>query len=223
MKIPPHARLVMIGDSVTDHGRTPVGESMHEGIGRGWGGYVAQVDALFMTAYPERAIRVTNRGTSGNNVRDLAARWQADVIDLKPDWLSIMIGINDVWRQYDSFRGADRAVPIDEYANTLERLVRDTRPLLDGLVLMTPYFMEMNRADAMRKRMDEYGAVVKDIASRYHAVFVDTQAAFDRILTHMHPAGIAWDRIHPNHIGYMVIASAFLTGIGFEWGRLAGK
>lgn len=213
----------MIGDSVTDHGRTPAGEGQHEGIGRGWGGYVAQVDALLMTHYPAHAIRVTNRGTSGNTVRDLAARWQTDVIDLKPDWLSVMIGVNDVWRQFDSFRQTERHVLPDEYGATLERLVRDTRPMLNGLVLMTPYYMEANTADAMRKRMDEYGAIVKKTAQKYDAIAVDTQAAFNRVLAHMHSANIAWDRIHPNHIGSMVLATAFLDAIGFSWNGAGGK
>ena len=60
------------------------------------------VDALLGAVYPERMIRVINMGVSGNTTRDLKARWQTDVLDLKPDWLSIMIGANDVWRQYDS-------------------------------------------------------------------------------------------------------------------------
>jgi lysophospholipase L1-like esterase len=93
------SKLVMIGDSITDCGRSrPVGEGLFDAIGKG---YVAYVDALLGAAYPERQIRVVNMGCSGNTVRDLAARWQTDVLDLQPDWLSIMIGINDVWRQFD--------------------------------------------------------------------------------------------------------------------------
>lgn len=220
MNIKPHSRLVMIGDSVTDHQKTnPAGEGLFEAIGRGWGGYVAQVDALLSVNYPEYAIRVTNKGISGNTVRDLARRWQADVIDLKPQWLSVMIGINDVWRQFDVPRQPENGVPPDEYERTLDRLIGETRPLLDGLVLLSPYFIESNKTDAMRARMDVYGALMRKTAARHDAIFVDVQAAFDRMLAHMHSASIAWDRIHPNHIGDMVIASGFLNAIDFDWAR----
>ncbi len=218
MKLSPNSRLVMIGDSVTDHGRAqPAGEGLFEAVGRGWGGYVAQVDALLQATYPEHHIRVTNKGTSGNNVKNLAERWQSDVLDLKPNWLSIAIGINDVWRQFDLPRQPETWVLPDEYEATYEMLLQKTRPLLDGLVLITPYYIETNRADPMRKRMDEYGDIVKKLAARHNALCVDSQTAFDRVLAHYHPMSIAWDRIHPNHIGYMILAKAFLQAIDFNW------
>ncbi len=65
--------------------------------------------------------------------------------------------------------------------------------------------------------MDQYGAIVKDIAQRHGTILVDTQAAFDRLLAHWYPAALAWDRVHPNHIGHMTIARAFLEAIGFTW------
>src|SRR3954462_2992704 len=91
-------KLVMIGDSITDCERArPVGEGLFGAVGKG---YVAMVDAQLMNAFPERSIRVVNMGSSGNTVRDLAGRWQGDILDLRPDWLSVLIGINDVWRQF---------------------------------------------------------------------------------------------------------------------------
>jgi lysophospholipase L1-like esterase len=90
-------------------------------------------------------------------VRDLAGRWQSDVLNLKPDWVSIMIGIHDVWRQFDAPLQTEWHVSLDEYSSVLEQLVRTTRPQLKGLVLMTPYFIEPNRADPMRVMMDMYG------------------------------------------------------------------
>src|SRR5690349_23670589 len=127
----------MIGDSITDCERArPVGEGLFQAVGKG---YVAQVDALLGAVYPQHRIRVVNMGTSGNTVRDLAARWQTDVLDQQPDWLSIMIGINDVWRQFDSPLQRDIHVPLDEYGAKLTKLVAATRPRLHGLVLMTPY------------------------------------------------------------------------------------
>ncbi len=215
LRLEADTKLVMIGDSITDCERVrPIGEGLFNALGRG---YVSLVDSLLQATYPERRIRVVNMGTSGNTVRDLEARWQTDVFDLKPDWLSVMIGINDVWRQFDTPWQPEWAVTLDEYRPTLERLVAQTRPTLKGLVLLTPYFIEPNPADQMRAMMDRYGEVVRDLASQYDAVFVDTQAAFNAVMNHIHPTGIAWDRIHPGQVGHMVLARAFLTALGYDW------
>jgi lysophospholipase L1-like esterase len=215
MRIGAKEKLVMIGDSVTDCGRkTPVGEGLFDALGKG---YAANVDSLLNAGYGELGIRVVNMGTSGNTVRDLKARWETDVMDLKPDWLSVMIGINDVWRQYDLPRVAEVCVGLKEYEKTLREILARVRPSLKGLVLMTPYYLEPNKKDAMRKTMDSYGLAVKKIAKDFDAVFVDTQAAFDGMWKNMYPASIGWDRVHPNQTGHMVLARAFLDGIGFDW------
>ena len=215
MKLSPRSRLVMIGDSVTDCDRArPVGDGEPEALGHG---YVAEIAALLMTVYPARSVQVTNMGIGGNTVRDLVARWDADVLALKPDWLSICIGINDVWRQFDLPRMRETHVGLAEYERTCDALLQQTRPHLEGLVLLTPYFIEPNRKDQMRRRMDAYGAVVKRLARKHDAALVDLQAAFDRVLRHQHPMALAWDRIHPNQTGHMVIARAFLSALGFKW------
>lgn len=213
LSIQPNSKLLMIGDSITDCQRArPVGEGLFEALGKG---YVAQIEATLTAAIPEQRIRVVNMGTSGNTVRDLAARWRTDVIDLNPDWLSIMIGINDVWRQFDSPLQVEQHVLLPEYAETLERLVSQTRPRVRGLVMMTPYVIEPNRNDAMRATMDQYGAAVREIAGRHDALFIDTQHAFDQVLAHVHPMMLAWDRVHPGQAGHMVLARAFLSAVGF--------
>src|SRR5215211_5094424 len=100
LRIQPNSKLVMIGDSITDCERArPVGEGLFDALGRG---YVSYMDAFLGAVYPERGIRIVNMGISGNTVRDLKGRWETDVLALKPDWVSLMIGINDVWRQFDS-------------------------------------------------------------------------------------------------------------------------
>ena len=108
-------------------------------------------------------------------------------------------------------------VNLKEYAQTLEDLVAKTRPMLKGLVLMTPHYIEPNRNDAMRARMDQYGEVVKRLAKKYDAVLVDTQSAFDKVLQQIHPNALAWDRVHPNQTGHMILARTFLKAIGFAW------
>ncbi len=215
MKIGKREILVMIGDSITDCGRAqPVAEGLFDPLGRG---YVTMVEALLGSAYPERGIRVINVGSSGNTVRELKGRWDRDVIALKPDWLSINIGINDVWRQFDLPRQTQSHVNLNEYAQTLEELVAKTRPMMKGLILMTPHYIEPNRKDAMRARMDQYAEVVKRLAKKYDAVLVDTQSAFDKVLQQIHPNALAWDRVHPNQTGHMILARTFLKAIGFAW------
>jgi lysophospholipase L1-like esterase len=113
----------------------------------------------------------------------------------------------------------ERHVLIDEYERNLAELVTSTKPIVKGLVLMTPFYLEPNRQDAMRATMDKYGAVVKRIAEAQTVAFVDTQAAFDRLLTVYYPATINWDRVHPNPTGAALLARAFLTAIGFDWRR----
>lgn len=206
--------IVFIGDSISDYDRKrPVGE----GLFNGWGtSYVANVGALLGCMYPEMRIRVKNVGISGNQVRDLDRRWQTDVLDQKPDWVSVLIGINDVWRQFDSPLQTEEHVPLDEFEQTYEKLILRTLPHAKGMILMTPFFMEPSRQDAMRARMDEYGAVVKKLADKHGLVFIDLQTAWDRLFEHMHPCNIAWDRIHPNQTGHMYIAKQFLAAVGAD-------
>ncbi len=212
MKIKNGSTLLFIGDSITDTGRArPVGE--RDGLGDG---YVSIVDGLLAAHYPERSIKVLNMGIGGNRIIDLQQRWQEDVISLEPDWLSIKIGINDVWRHYDN-PWMDAQVGKDQFRNVYTALIEGTLPFLKGLVLLTPYFIEKNLNDPMRRQMDEYTAVVKELAARFDAYLGDTQAAFDAYLQHGPTQTLCGDRVHPNRKGHTIIASCFLNAVGFEW------
>jgi lysophospholipase L1-like esterase len=104
MKIGDGQTFLLTGDSITDTGRErPVGR--RNGLG---GGYVAMVDALLAACCLDTRVRVLSTGIGGNRVTDLETRWQTDVLDLAPDWLSILIGINDVWRHFDNLVKADQ-------------------------------------------------------------------------------------------------------------------
>ncbi len=211
MEITAGTRLLFIGDSVTDCDRSrPVGEGSRPALGHG---YVAEVDAVLAPFHPKSPVHVINMGISGNTIRDLASRWDADVQALRPDWLSVMIGINDVWRQFDGIEIAAAVMP-DEFARTYESLIARSLPRLRGLVLMTPYYVQRSRTDPMRRRMDEYGAIVRDLAARHGVVLVDTQAALDRALEQEGYESIAGDRVHPTPAGHAIIARAFLDSIG---------
>lgn len=212
MKLETNQTIEFIGDSITDCGRArPVG--IKQGLGEG---YVAFVDAFLQTWCPERRIRVLNTGCGGHRVTDLEARWQEDVLDLRPDWLSVMIGINDVWRQFDNALETNQ-VPLDHFERVYRSLLERTRPGLKGLVLMTPFFIEPNLSDPMRACMDRYGDVVKKLATEFDAILVDVQKAFGRYLEHRPSQSLCGDRVHPNKTGHMIIARAFLNAVGFEW------
>lgn len=206
-------KVLFIGDSISDYERArPVGEGLFEALGKS---YVTDVAAQFTCMKPDMKLRFVNVGVSGNNVRDLKARWQTDVFDQKPDWVSVLIGINDVWRQFDSPLQTEQHVLPDEYEAIYDELIRTTLGKVKGMILISPYFMEPNRSDPMRARMDEYGAIVKKLAAKYGQTFIDMQQAWDELFTHMHPCNIAWDRIHPNHVGCVYIANQILKAVGF--------
>ncbi|MFC4388799.1 SGNH/GDSL hydrolase family protein [Gracilibacillus marinus] len=215
MKLDKGQKLLFIGDSVTDCDRAkPDGEGLFQALGNG---YVSIVDAFLQSTYPELQIRVVNKGVSGNTVRDLKKRWEEDVICQQPDWLSIMIGINDVWRQFDSPFIKDHHVYIDEYENTLREIIESARKVTKQLVFLTPFYIEPNSQDPMRIKMDQYGDVIKRLAKEYDAILIDTQQAFQSVFTELYPAAIAWDRIHPNATGHTILAKAFLRAIDFDW------
>lgn len=203
-------RLVFTGDSITDSGRArPIGRSPW-GLGTG---YVRDVAASLGALHPERPLTIFNTGVSGDTVRDLAARWQEDVTPLRPDWLAIMIGINDVWRQFDTPGDPSAGVSPADYAEMLEGLIASVRPALKGLFVMPPFFIEPNRHEPVRSRMDAYGAISRDVCDRQGGVFVDVQAAFDRMCDALHPMAIASDRVHPGPAGHMAIALTFLDAV----------
>jgi lysophospholipase L1-like esterase len=125
-------KLLFIGDSITDCGRR---QPPHEPYGNG---YVSLVRAFLLARYPALGLTIVNRGVSGNTVRDLADRWDNDVIALQPDWLSVKIGINDVWRTVAG--QLDRAVPLDVYEATYRQLLARTQQETSSrLILMEPY------------------------------------------------------------------------------------
>jgi lysophospholipase L1-like esterase len=201
-------RVVFIGDSITDCDRrgaaAPYGD-----------GYVELVRSLVVARHPELGLTWVNRGIGGDTVRDLAQRWEADAIGTAPDWLSVMIGINDIWHSFGS--QPERAVPIDEYAATLRELLRRAVDRTGcRLIVAEPYIIEPDRAEAQRAATDRYCLVAREIAAELNAVVVRTQDAFDEVLRVTAPAEWADDRIHPNRPGHAVIAQEFLRALDFS-------
>ena len=208
-------RIVFAGDSVTDMGsNNPVGEGLFDSVGRG---YVRILESMFAAYYPEVFLRVTNSGISGNTSRDLLQRYDRDVVELKPDWVSISIGINDVWRQFDCPAMPESQVLPNEYENNVEEMILKVKDNVKGIFVLSPYIIEPLREDAMRKRMDEYVAICKKLAEKHNCVFVDFQKMYEDYCKTRHSSYIAWDRIHPNQVGSTLMAKEFLKHCEFDY------
>jgi lysophospholipase L1-like esterase len=215
MIIPDGSTVLFTGDSITDADRgRPVGEDLKGWLGTG---YVALIASILEAWQPGHRYRIRNTGISADTVLDLRSRWTEDVLDLKPDWLSVMIGINDCARAFSRPLLAEAQVPPDLYRTTLEKLVRDTRPLVDGMVLMTPFFIDSSMRDPLRLALASYADSVREVAGAHDCVVVDAQAAIDRALGRLHACRLTGDGIHPTPAGHMLLARTWLDAVGFDW------
>jgi lysophospholipase L1-like esterase len=130
-------KIEFIGDSITDCGRRGGADGAGPHVPYG-NGYVHLARAFLLARYGQLGLEIVNRGIGGNTVRDLDRRWEQDVIAEQPDWLSIKIGINDVWRLVAN-RLADH-VPLAEYETTLRKLLDRTKSATRArLIFMEPY------------------------------------------------------------------------------------
>ena len=211
MKLEKNSKFLIIGDSIGDFGRArPVGEGLHAGLGTG---FPRVLDSILRIKAPEYGIRVMNVCTSGDTSKALLDRWQSDVIDLKPDYLAIEIGINDVWRHFDEPYRNEIFISVEEYAANLQKMVDSTKGL-KGIYFISPYLMELNRQDAFRAMIDKYHDAMKTVAEKNGATFVDLQEAFDKYFEHFHPVSMSWDRVHPDPTGHLLIARTIAQALG---------
>ena len=214
-------RIVFAGDSVTDMGsQLPVGEGLFDNLGKG---YVRIIENMLVAYYPELNIRITNSGVSGNTSRDLLARFEDDVEKLNPDWVSICIGINDVWRQFDLPAVKDAHVYPEEYEMNVEKMILSVKKNVKGIFILSPYYIEPNRNDMMRARMDEYVHLCKKLAEKHGCIFVDFQKMYEDFCKIRHSSCIAWDRVHPNQMGSTLMAKAFLEKCDFNYNKRSKK
>ncbi|MCQ2433375.1 MAG: SGNH/GDSL hydrolase family protein [Clostridia bacterium] len=207
-------RIIFAGDSVTDMGSSqPVGEGLFDNVGRS---YVRIIENMLSAYYPEIFIRVTNAGISGNTSRDLLNRWERDVLNLNPQWVSICIGINDIWRQFDTPAMPDYAVTPEEYEANVEKMIVSVKDKVKGVFLVTPYYIEPNSEDMMRRRMNDYVAICYKLAEKHGCTLIDFQKMYEDYCKIRHSSYIAWDRVHPNQIGATLMARTFLDACGFD-------
>lgn len=193
------------GDSVTEAGRYRP-DPTHLGYG-----YVMQAVSWFHACYPERNVRFLNRGISGNRVTDLAARWQEDCVALRPTWLSLLIGINETWRRYDSADPTSTHDFEQAYRGLLER----TQATLDvRLILCEPFVLPVSTdQETWREDLDPKIAVVRKLAREYHALYIPFDGMFAQAATQREPAFWAADGVHPTDAGHALMAQAWLRTV----------
>lgn len=210
MKLQQGQTVLFIGDSVTDCDRAKT-SNIYAWAPRCHGeSYVADVEAELLLSYTDLQIKILNRGISDNTIRDLKERWQTDVTDWNPDWVFVLIGINDVWKQFQYPNVAAQWVQPDEYESVYRELIEATKPKVKQMVLMTPYYLDTNQKAPMRIRMTEFADIVRRLAREYNLPLVDLQAAWDELLERMYYQQIAADMVHPNHVGHVYIAKQIM-------------
>jgi lysophospholipase L1-like esterase len=195
-------RLLFQGDSITDCLRAREGSEANGRLELGTG-YVARI-APRLPSW-----QVTNRGISGNRIVDLYARWKPDALHLRPDAISILIGVNDTWHEFGSGNG----VEVSRYATIFRLLLEWTQASLPGvkLILCEPFVLPCGHVGpGWRKEIDQRRQVVKNLAADFQAAFVPFQEAFDEALAN-HPAEYwAEDGVHPTQAGHDLMADCWL-------------
>ena len=205
MALKKYCRLLMTGDSVTDCGRArPVGT--RAGMGSGYPSYI---ETMLCAKHPELCVWCENTGISGNTSKALLERFDEDVIARKPDIVTIMIGINDVWRHFDvPYFPADH-ISEYQYRENMIAMIEKCRDNGIELILITPNFLDLNKSDPMRRMNDRFIAVLKELSDKYGVRLLDMQKIFDRYIRANNTSYLlSADRVHPNSTGHYLIADA---------------
>jgi lysophospholipase L1-like esterase len=203
------------GDSITDGGRARTGSDFNHTMGQDYAYILA---AQIGSEIPERNVRFVNRGNSGERVVDLAARWQVDALALKPDVLSILIGVNDTL-------GSKGVLSAEEYESAYDKLLAQTVAALPltRIVLGEPFLLPVGRhqanyAEEMAELKKRQAAVAR-LAAKYRLPLIHYQQAFDGAIGSRVPAEHwSWDGIHPTYAGHGLMAREWLRVTNAAWG-----
>lgn len=205
IKVKDRETLLFIGDSITDCGR-------REAASRPLGcGYVRLVADMLTIREPRKKVSVRNRGVSGNNIEDLRNRWHDDVLEVAPNWLFVLIGINDLHHTLEG--RADLAA--DQFEKIYDSLLRQTVQTLPtcNLVLIDPFYMSCDQTeDSYRARIlsaiPGYIEAVHRLSHRYKTRLIETHDLFQEQLKHHKLETFSAEPVHPNSAGHLLIAEA---------------
>lgn len=204
--------ILLQGDSITDAGRDRRREGNANDKGALGSGYAFLIASNLLAERADAGLKIYNRGISGNKVFQLADRWDKDCLALKPDLLSILIGVNDIWHTLNG-----------QYNGTIEIYERDYRALLERtkralpnvkLVICEPYVL---RCGAVNEKwfpeFDGYRAAARRVATDFGALFVPFQSMFDEAVKKAPPAHWAADGVHPTMAGAYLMAQTWLAAV----------
>ena len=210
-------KIVFFGDSITDmcrlredHEYYSLGDVYSMGLG-----YVFLTASELKYRFPKK-YEIINKGIGGDRIVDLYSRIKADVWNLKPDMLSILIGINDVWK--DVCNGNANGVEIDRWEKIYRLLIEDTLKVLPDLkiVIMEPFVLKGTATEENFEKflkVKEYAKVAKKIAEDYNCVFVPLQKDMDDFTDIYGDKDILYDGVHPDLVGAKIISDKWLKTV----------
>lgn len=198
-----NATILFQGDSVTDCGR-----NYQDGNSLG-AGYAMMCGAWFNSLYPELNTRFLNRGISGNRVVDLERRWQKDCIELRPDVVSILIGINDTWRRFDNNDPTTEASFHSVYKNILADIQEKTDA---QIILCEPFVLPVTEAQKKlwREDLDPKINAVRALSREFGTVYIPFDGLFAAASTKQPPEYWAADGVHPTPAGFALMSRYWL-------------
>lgn len=209
--------ILFQGDSITDAGRNKKDPVANQGLGRGYPNHIAE---SLHKDYPDLNLQIHNRGISGHKVPDLAKRWQRDCIDIKPDILSILIGVNDIWHMLNGrYDGT-----VDTYREGYTALVEQTQQALPNLTLVIcePFVLMSGTVKANKDKwfpeFDQRRAAAKEVfanAKGGTTLWVPFQTMFDdAVQSGVKPEELAGDGVHPTQKGHALMAKTWREVVG---------
>lgn len=199
--------ILFQGDSITDAGR-----SREEGLPLGSGlgaGYPSLVSARLLMEKTDREWTITNRGISGNRVVDLYARWKIDALNLKPEFISILIGVNDTWHEYPRQNG----VEVPRYEKVYRELLAWTKETLPEvkLLLMEPFVLPCGAVEPnWLPEMDARREVVRGLVKEFDTLFLPCQEILNEACKRAPMNYWLRDGVHPSLAGHQLLADAWL-------------
>ncbi|TWU21269.1 SGNH/GDSL hydrolase family protein [Bythopirellula polymerisocia] len=205
--------ILFQGDSITDAGRNKEQNDKVNQQSAFGNGYAWMAASEMLVSRPEGSLRCFNRGISGNKVYQLAERWQIDCLDLKPNLLSILIGVNDIWHKLNG----DYDGTVEVYETDLDALIARTKAALPDvkLIVCEPFVLKVGKVnDSWFPEFDEYRSAAKRVSDSAGARFVAFQAMFDRAIDYAPPEYWAADGVHPTNFGAALMAHTWLQTVG---------
>ena len=204
--------ILFQGDSITDWGRDKKNTDPNDFLSLGHG-YVLLAASKLLRDNPDKNLQIYNRGISGNKVFQLADRWDTDCIALKPNVISIMIGVNDYWHT----QGGVYTGTIDTYRTDYKKLMDRTKQALPNakFIIIEPFGVKGVKAvtDSWYPAFNEYRQAAHDISEQYDTAFIPSQSIFDKA-QELAP-GSYWtaDGVHPSIAGAELLSHAYLEMI----------